>query len=234
MHMPKMDRQTIPLNKLGGILIFMSIRIILGIVAGISSLTSISSNNYMYVNPSGLAIYYISVLILMSILLILLFSKKRAFVLLYITTLLFSISALIIFGNYIYAVIDGIIEFLFFLYLLRSKRVAVIYGTRQIHIEKIAAEPVNASSSQSRAAAGLQQLKQINPIAYKRNIVAQAAGYRDFAGMISANPSLDKSLAFATSDDELNRVALFFGYTSFEDMYLASEEKWQTNHTDTP
>ena len=89
--------------------------------------------------------------------------------------------------------------------------------------QNISKNPV--SQNNNAAPLNLEKLKNTHPIEYKRSVVAQAAGFKDFAGMVSSDPSLDKSLAFATSMKDLNKVAIAYGYKSFNDMFNQSIKK---------
>jgi hypothetical protein len=218
-------------KSLGATLIFISIRLFIGIIVSLVSLASVAEYSWYPGVPESI-VFSIVIMVLMVVTLVLLYTKKKAFVLSYITIMLVSFCYSIATYQSTYAGISIPVEIWFIIYIFRSSRVAVLYGTRQVRIEEIAdpLSPAPSGGNGSVAASGLDELKRVNPIAYKRNMVAQAAGYRDFAGMVGSNPSLDKSLAFATSKEELDKVAISFGYPSFEDMYREAEEKWQINH----
>ena len=87
----------------------------------------------------------------------------------------------------------------------------------------------NLNPSSKKAGISLEELKEINPIAYKRNIVAIAAGFRDFQSMLDANPSLKKAMKNRDSGDELNRIAAAYGYIDFESMFLQAERKYKND-----
>jgi len=201
-----------------GFLAFMAFRIILGIILGLGSLYNLDTGTIFY------ALYILLILMVFADL-IMLFAKVRAFIMFYVMTNIYSAILNIAMFNYAGAGVVIAIESLFILYLFRSKRVAVTFKTHTISIthpswpdepeNQTAAAPPRSNPSVSN----LEELKRVNPVAYKRNIVATAAGYRDFAGMISANPDLENSLAFAVSPEDLNNVAAAYGFQSFEEMY---------------
>lgn len=213
-----------------GFLAFMAFRIILGIIVGLGSLYNIDSGTTFY----GL---YILLILMIVTDLILLFAKVRAFIMFYVLTNIYSAIINIAMLNYAGAGVVIAVESLFILYLFRSKRVAVTYKTHNISVTQPSwpDDPKNqaaASPPVIPAVSDLEELKRVNPLAYKRNIVARATGYRDFAGMISANPSLDNSLAFAVSREDLNKVAAAYGFQSFEEMFdfsLGSQEAKEDN-----
>lgn len=207
------------LNRIGGLLAFMAFRLIIGIIIGLGSIPQIPPGAYL----TG----YILIIILIVFNLVLLFAKTRLFIAMYTLTDIYTVILYATFLNYSGAVVTGVIEALFILYLFRSSRVAVVYKTKDIIIadspaEELPAAPAGQDLYRSNTAASLEELKKANPVAYKRNVVAIAAGFRDFAGMISANPDLDHSLIFATGEEDLNKVAAAYGFGSFEEMFSFS------------
>ena len=203
------------INRIGGLLILMAIRIFVGIILGFPMIRMMVPGTYFFC--------FLILVVLYIVTLILLFIKNRYFIAVYILVTIYAVILPATFNEYISLVSTAIVESLFMLYLFKSKRVAIVYKTKKISIENPQIQS-NAASLRTTAA-NLEELKKVNPIAYKRNVVGIAAGFRDFAGMIAAHPELDNSLAFATSTEDLDKIAAAYGYPGFDEMFRFSEEK---------
>lgn len=214
------------LNNVGGVLAWMGFRMIVGALVQLGSLS-------MAVIPLYTVLGIVSIALLVASF-ITMFIRNSTFVLMYIITVIYTIIVDILFMEYPIAISTGFVEMLFIIYLFSSVRVALLYKTKKVSIMyspvtpalQAAGIPVSGGMYQvpvKRAVTSQEELRQVNPIAYKRNVVAIANGYRDFPDMILSNRSLDQNLMFAVREDELNKVAAAYGMRSFEEWYNACQ-----------
>lgn len=129
-------------------------------------------------------------------------TARFAFAGLYCAMAVYTAAVFAIMGNSTTMLCFAVADAVFVPYILFSKRIAVIYGTRDVRVTDAPAQPAEIS------------------IPHMQSVIARAYGYPDFTSMVRAHPELDNYLAQAVGLEEMDRVAAACGYDSFTELYV--------------
>ena len=209
------------LNRFGGVLAWMLARVIIGALVQFGSLAQASG---------WILLLQTAALLMLGTVAVLMFLRSPAFPAAYVFAVLFLAVSSVLVRNYAVAVGSLVGESLFIIYLFQSARVAILYRARRVEVDHPKIQTVLTVQAPEPAAAddvlaSLRALKQVNPTAYRRNVVALAMGYRDFRALVAATPGLNPALAQGADEEALNRVATAYGRASFEEWFLACLQK---------